>query len=131
LIVLRPRALDVDLVLLRPDADEGTGSGFMEMTRQQAGVDAQKLAQALVNWANGGSGCVEVVPADEDRFWVRVDVETFALLACARLPGQPYAPKLFGTFEEAERVADALRAVLCPSADANQELYTNLSQFGR
>ena len=85
LIVLRPRALDVDLVLLRPDADEGTGSGFMEMTRQQAGVDAQKLAQALVNWANGGSGCVEVVPADEDRFWVRVDVETFALLACARL----------------------------------------------
>jgi hypothetical protein len=33
--------------------------------------------------------------------------------------------------DEAEQTADELRGLLCPSPDANQELYTNLSQFGR
>jgi hypothetical protein len=132
LIVLRPRALDIDLVLVRPGRDDGDRPGFMEMTRQQAGVDAQKLAQALVSWAGGGAGQVEALAADDgEGYWVQVEVETFSLIACGRLPGQPYRPRAFGTLEEAERTADELRAVLCPPADANQELYTNLSQFGR
>lgn len=132
LVVLRPRALDLDLVLVRRGPDDVSSSGFMEMSRQQAGVDAQKLAQALVTWASGGPGQVEAVTADDDGgYWVRVEVETFPLITCARLPGQPYRPKVFGTLEEAERTADDLRAVLCPPTDANQELYTNLSQFGQ
>jgi hypothetical protein len=132
LIVVRPRALNIDLVLIRPERENGTGPGFMEMTRQQAGVDAQKLALALVHWANGGTGAIEPVPAaDRDGCWVQAAVETFSLIACERVPGQPYRPKLFATMEEAEQTADELRALLCPPPDANQELYTNLSQFGR
>jgi hypothetical protein len=131
LVVLRPRALELDLVLVRRGPGDGA-AGFMEMPRQQAGVDAQKLAQALVSWASGGAGQVEAFAADDgDGYWIRVEVETFPLLACARLPGQPYRPKVFATLEEAERMADELRSVLCPPVDANQELYTNLSQFGR
>jgi hypothetical protein len=130
LIVVRPRALDIDLVLIRPETDNGTGPGFMEMPRQQAGVDAQKLAQALVSWANGGSGSIEPEPTG-DAYWVQAEVETFSLIACERVPGQPYRPKLFATVDEAEQTADELRRLLCPPPDANQELYTNLSQFGR
>ena len=68
---------------------------------------------------------------DGDGYWIRLEVETFPLVACARLLGQPYHPKVFSSLEDAERIAEDLRAVLCPQADANQELYTNLSQFGR
>src|SRR5262245_19699902 len=119
LVVLRPRALDLDLVLVQRGDDEHH-AGFMEMPRQQAGVDAQKLAQALIGWASGGAGQVDTAAADGgDGYWVRVEVDTFPLIACARLPGQPYRPKLFATLPEAERTADELRALLCPAVDAN------------
>ena len=132
LVVVRPRALPVDLVMVRMRPGNGHGSGFMEATRQEAGIEAQKLGQSLLNWAEGGPGRLEVVPAaDGPGYWLYLQVETFSLVACSRISGQPYRPMSYATQEEAERIAEELRTILCPQPEANQELYTNLSQFGR
>ena len=132
LVVIRPRSMPVDLVMIRRGPTGTFGSGFMEASRQTAGLEAQKLAQALQQWAEGGNGEIEIVEApDGTGYWVHVFVAIFPLIACSRVPGQAYQPIVYATQEEAENTADKLRAILCPPPEANQELYTNLSQFGR
>jgi len=125
LIVIRPRALPFDLVVLQREA---TSEGFFEMDRLQAGLAAQQLGRALLE----GTASADLAAIESaDGFWLRIQFGPWALLACPREPGQTYRPQVFATLDDTQRVADQLRAVLCPPADANRELYTNLSQFGR
>ncbi|MBL8795165.1 MAG: hypothetical protein JNM56_14770 [Planctomycetia bacterium] len=133
LVVLRPRALDVDLVLVRREANGTWGSSFLEAERLSAGLEAQKLQRALLQWAEGvAPGQVQIVPLTDGTGWcVRVEVDALPLIACGRVPGQPYRPLVLATREAAETTAAALAGFLCPEADAEQELYTNLSMFGR
>jgi len=132
LVIVRPRALLVDLVMVRLSPGNGHQSGFMEASRQEAGIEAQKLGQAIMSWAGGDAGRLEVVPAAEGPgYRLYLQVQTFSLIACPRVPGQMYQPMTYATQEDAERAAEELRAILCPDPEANQELYTNLSQFGR
>jgi len=128
-VVLRPRGLDVDLVLARPGPD-GQAQGFFETSRQNAGLEAHELSRALLGWAAGGVGGVRTV-AVAAGYHIHATVANFALVACARVPGQPYRPLVYASAAAAQRAAADLRAVLCPAAEANQELYTNMSQFGR
>ena len=125
-VVLRPRGLNVDLVLARSGPD-GQAQGFFETSRQSAGLEAQELHRALLNGVASG---VEVAAVAEG-YHIQAGIAQFALVACARVPGQPYRPLVCGSDAEAQQTADELRQVLCPDADANQELYTNMSQFGR
>jgi hypothetical protein len=120
-VVVRPRALNVDLVMVGPG-----GEGFFEASRQAAGLEAQGLSQAL----QGDSVRLRVVPAGEG-FHVQASVGRFLLIACSRIPGQAYRPQVFAAESEAQGTAEALHQVMCPPADAGQELYTNLSGFHR
>jgi hypothetical protein len=127
-LILRPRALAWDLLLVRA----GEGSAFREMGLDEAHAAAQGLHRALEAWAAGGPGRVEPVALPEDQgFWVRAGVGRFTLLACPRLPGQPYRPLVLADAVSAQAAAGDLAAVLCPPAGADQELYFNARHFSR
>ncbi len=126
-IVARPRSLDLDLLLLRRGLRGELADSFHETGRSEAASLAKNLCKALEE----GTGRVDVVPGRAGGFWVRAEVGPFALLACPRSPGQAYRPRQFDTEADAQQVAAALTAILCPGADAEQELYVNTQHFSR
>ncbi len=126
LVILRPRSLPWDLLLLRPN----TMNAFRELPRAEADRLAHELFQALRHWSEGASGHVEEVACpDGCGFWVRVHVGSFALLACTRQPGQPYQPLTFPDAESALSAAGRLRGILRPPAHIDQEVYLNTLHF--
>jgi hypothetical protein len=127
-LILRPRALAWDLLLLRA----AEGSAIREMGLDEAHAAGQALHRALEAWAEGGPGRVEPVRLpDGQGFWVCAHVGRFTLLACVRLPGQPYQPLVLADAAAAQAAAGDLAAVLCPPAGAGQELYFNARHFRR
>jgi hypothetical protein len=124
-VILRPRALPWDLLLLRDPA----GTAFHELAHDEASAAAQSIYRALREWSAGGEGRVEVLP-DEGGSRLLARVGPFALLACPRLPGQPYRP-LRCHESEARAAASAVGAVLHPPEGTEQELYFNTRFFER
>jgi hypothetical protein len=55
----------------------------------------------------------------------------FALVACAREPGQPYRPAVFAALEEARRAAASITGALRPAPGTVQEVYFNTRNFSR
>lgn len=125
-VVVRPRQLDFDLLLVRRGPEGDLLPGFHEAARGEASMLAQNLARML-----DGRGEVEVVSAEAGGFWVRAEVGAFPLLVCGRLPGQPYRPLTFSDEAAAGQAADAVRSTLCPGPDADRELYLNTENFSR
>lgn len=125
-LILRPRGLPWDLVLVQASRN-GPGMAFREMSRDEADAATDTVHRALLE----GCGSVHATPAPEDGYHLRAQVGSAAFLACRRTPGQPYSPALFADAAEAANAADALRPVLCPAADAGQELYFNTRHFAR
>lgn len=123
-VILRPRGLPWDLLLLR-SAD---GVAFWELAHDEASAAAQSLYRALRESAHSGKVTVEQVAAG---CRVRATVGPFPLLACPRLPGQPYQPLVCADPGAAQAAADALSAVLFPPAGVEQELYFNTRFFDR
>jgi hypothetical protein len=131
-VVVRPRALAVDLVLARSTISGEPGPGFLELPRGAAAREAQQVGRALLRCAEDGTTLVKPVAAPEEAgYWAWVQLETFGLVACSRTPGEPYRPEVYSSAEELEMIAAALRAVLAPGADSECELYTNAQHFGR
>lgn len=125
-VIVRPRSLSWDLLLLRPDSM----SAFYELGRQEADRLAHELFQALRHWSEGASGHVEEVACPEGRgFWVRVRVGHLALIVCGRQPGQPYQPLAFADAETALSAAVQVRRILRPPANVEQEVYLNTLHF--
>ena len=124
-VIVRPRALAWDLVLLGPAV-----LTIQELERDDAAAAARQLFSALEDWAGGGSATLTLLAADKG-YLVRVDVGGFSLIACARRPGQAYQPASFLTRAAAERAAASLAAVLCPSEGRQQELYFITQNFAR
>ena len=125
-VILRPRALAWDLLLVRGDAT------FQEIESHEAEAIVQGLARALEAWIGGGSGRVEVTPAATGPgYGVRANVGAFSLIACPRVPGQPYQPVVFSFAEEAHTAATNIGNALCPPAGTQQELYFNTRHFTR
>lgn len=128
-IVVRPRALDLDLLLVYRGEDGEPTAAFHEAGRAEAAMLAANLQRQL---AEQGSCRAEIVPSsDAGGFCVRVEIGAFMLIACCRVAGQPYRPAAFATREEGERIATAMVALLNPGADAERELYVNAEFFGR
>jgi hypothetical protein len=129
LVILRPRALDWDLVLEAPRG-HAAGSRFWEVGRHQAAGLSMGIDRALEQWSAGGEGRVDVFPnPDGPGFLIQPVAGPFILIACRRVPGQPYRPAVFASEPEARREAERLSSVLCPTADANQEFYCNTQHF--
>jgi hypothetical protein len=121
-LILRPRALSWDLLLLRDD-----GAAFAELSREQAQASAHCLLGALEDEADGdpfeaaflpGGGC-----------WLRVRVRSYRFVVCARAPGQAYRPLAFADAAAAEAAAERLAPLLFPPAGAEQEVYLNAHHF--
>lgn len=126
-IVVRPRSLAFDLLVLRRE-----GPGFFEGDRTEAAIEAEKLRQALAACAATDSGRIELIPdAVGGGFLIRLELGAFALLACQRSTGQAYQAMRFATQDDAARASTVLEALLCPPAEANQEIYVNTQHFER
>ena len=128
-LILRPRALPWDLVLLQP----AHPSAFHEMDRDEATAAAEEVVGALETWASGGPGRVETADAPHGAgVWVRVHAGPFALLLCPRAPGQPYqAQRPSPTAPPPAPPPPEFVSVLHPSPGAPQELYFNTRHFLR
>lgn len=125
-LILRPRALDWDLVLTHPPAEGMAFAPFRELNHHEAEAAAEQLCRALEEWVAAGPGQVEIVSLMEEQIHgVRVQVGGFPLCACRRCPGEAYQPARFKTLEDAQAAATALEAALgCP-----QEVYFNTRNF--
>jgi hypothetical protein len=131
-LILRPRSLPWDLLLVRAGADGDPGTPFLHLEREEGEALAEGLLRALQRWAAGQAGKVEpAFAADGAGYWVQMEVGAFPLIACARQPGRPYRPAAFATAGEAEAAAAAIAAVLCPSEGASLEVYLNTRHFSR
>jgi hypothetical protein len=125
LVILRPRALDWDLLPLR----EG-GPVFCEFGRDEAAGVARRVQRALEQGAGGGTSPVRAVPrADADGYHVRLTVCEWEWVVCRRVPGQPYQAAVFATLEVAGAAVASLTPVLWPVANAGQEYYFNTQNF--
>jgi hypothetical protein len=130
LVILRPRSLDWDLVIVRPDGEPNPRTLFWEITRDEGAELVTELRGNLEEWAHGGLGRVEPVPAPGGvGYHVRVGVGRFVLLTCGRVPGVPYKPAVFDSVSQALTAAERIAAVLCPAPNSRQEIYFNTDNF--
>lgn len=132
LVIMRPRALECDLLLVHPGKSSDRGLAFWEAARHEAAGLAQRLHRALQNAASAEGIRVEALasPAGEG-YRVLASVGPFTLIACPRRPGQAYQPLELGTVQEAQHEAGRIAAVLCPEGGAEREIYLNTRNFTR
>ncbi len=128
LLIVRPRNLSWDLLLVQGIA----GNSFRELDSAEAPGVAREFFLALENWSCGGIGLVEAVAASEGQgHFVWIDVGDFCLVVCARLPGQPYRPLVFGQLDEARQAVARITSILHPPEGMVQEVYFNTRHFTR
>jgi hypothetical protein len=129
-LILRPRSLPWDLLLMRGGAGGEPGTPFLHLEREDGQTMAEGLLRALERWAAGGPGRVEAAfAADGTGYWVQAEVGAFPLLACERRPGLPYRPAGFATGAAAETAAAALAAALHQAGAGGAEVYLNTHHF--
>jgi hypothetical protein len=87
---------------------------------------ATRFIRALL----AGSGSVHATPAIDEGYHLRAQVGSAAFIACAHSRPAVH-PAVFADAAGAAGAADALRPILCPAADAGQELYFNTRHFAR
>ena len=125
-LILRPRGLAWDLVLLNP-----AEPAFLDLSTEEAPLLVAQFVRDLSEWNAGGPGGVETPGRSGSGGWrVRVNVGPFALLVCPRRPGEPYRPLALPDAAAAETVAQAVAAVLRPPPDVTQDYYLNTRHFG-
>jgi hypothetical protein len=126
-LILRPRALNWDLLLLAHGEQKGPFSPFQEFSQADARLAAKELLQAMLDWSRGHvSGRVEAVSAlNGSTHQVQAEIGRFNMIACKRLPGQPYKPIEFTAMEDAQALAEILTAKLQVSRSIDQEVYLN------
>jgi hypothetical protein len=122
-LILRPRAQEYDLVLLRED-----GMTFHEMNRSEAQATSCCVFAALEDGLDAACDPFEAVHLPGG-VWVRVAVRNYRFLVCRRAPGQRYRPLVFATNDEAAVIEAALRPVLFPADGAEQDVYFNQHHF--
>src|SRR5262245_2529304 len=88
-VILRPRALEWDLLPLRPGG--GEGAGFCEFGRDEAAGVARRVQRALEEAAGAGGSPVQAVARpDGEGYLVVARAGEFLWVVCRRAPGQPY-----------------------------------------
>jgi hypothetical protein len=132
LLIVRPRSLAWDLLVVHSDRRTGPTTAFRDFGRAEAEAAGEGLLLALERWSAGGPGRVEPVPTEAaDGYHVRAAVDVFPLLLCPREPGRSYRPGVFADRAAAAAAAAAVAAVLRPGPDGEQEVYLNARHFAR
>src|SRR5207244_3863832 len=104
LVILRPRGLEWDLLPARWGGDAATPPVFCLFAREEAARIARRLRACLEEGVLRGANPVETFGnplGQEFQVWVRAREHVWIL--CQRRPGQPYAPIVFASQEEAAR----------------------------
>src|SRR5262249_57327820 len=131
-LILRPRPVPWDLLLVRGGASGEAGTPFLHLEPEEGHAMAEGLLRALERWAGGGPGKVDAAYApDGAGYWVQAEVGAFPLVACERRPGQPYRPAVFDTPAQAEAAAATIAGALRPRNGAGLEVYLNTRHFSR
>jgi hypothetical protein len=126
LVILRPRALEWDLI---PVKFQGMHSGFCQFDRDEAAAMARKIQRSLETSA--ASPAQVVANPGGDGFLVWVPAVDLMWLVCPRLPGRPYEPLIFPSQEKGDDAVRRLAPFLWPALDAQQEYYFNTQNFSR
>jgi hypothetical protein len=130
-VILRPRALEWDLLPLRPGDPEGA-AGFCEFGRDEAAGVARRVQRALEQGAGAVDSPVQAVVRPEgDGYLVVARAGEYRWVVCGRAPGQAYRASVFATLEGASEAAARVARFLCPDGEAAQEYYFNTQHFGR
>jgi hypothetical protein len=131
-VILRPRALEWDLLPLRPGLEEALPAVFCAFERDEAAVVARRVQQALERGAGTAPNPIEVVVAAPGvGYGIGAHVDAYLWIVCRRVTGQPYQPLLFANVPEAETAAARLVPFLWPGREARQEFYFNTQAFSR
>jgi hypothetical protein len=131
LLIVRPRALAWDLVIVHSSRKTGPTTSFREFGRDEALAASEGLYLALEEWTAGGPGRVEAAPAAGAGYVVLAQIGIFPLLVCSRKPGRPYEPLVFPELPEAQQAAAAVAVALRPAAGTEREIYFNTHHFAR
>jgi|SRR5579864_5250808 len=124
LVILRPRALEWDLLPIRV---EGMPSGFCQFGRDEAAVVARKVQRAFEASA---ANSAQVVANPGGGFLVWVPAVELMWTVCSRIPGRPYAPLVFSSQDDAQIAVNRIAPYFWPAIDAEQEYYFNTQNFG-
>jgi hypothetical protein len=131
-VILRPRALEWDLLPLQPGLEQAQPPVFCALARAEAASVARRVQQALEHDADSLSTPIEVVATTPDAgYKICARVETYRWIVCLRVSGQPYRPCLFASMEEAATAAAQLVPFLWPAPERQQEYYFNTQAFSR
>jgi hypothetical protein len=131
-VILRPRALDWDLLPVAVGKNGGPALAFWEVNRHEAPALADKLHRALEEAATQRTGRVEPVASPHgDGYRIHAGLPPFSLVVCPRRPGESYRPLVVATVEEALEAAERIAAVLYPGPNCFQQVYFNRRHFAR
>ncbi len=126
LVILRPRALEWDLLPARWDDQREHAPEFCAFARDEAAGVARKLVAALEAAVADGVCPVQTFGDPVGRqlqVWLRA--AELVWIVCQRTPGQAYQPMIFHTLEEATSAGEKIAAIVWPNEDAKQEYYVN------
>jgi hypothetical protein len=130
-VIVRPRALEWDLLPARWDGVGNHAPQFCLFTRDEAAGVARRLVKALESAVAAGVNPLESFGDPEQnclQLWLRAD--EFVWIVCRRVQGGAYRPAVFTSIEEATAVGEALAAVMWPPADVVQQYYFNTQNCG-
>ncbi|HZZ81720.1 MAG TPA: hypothetical protein VFE62_24680 [Gemmataceae bacterium] len=130
LVIVRPRALEWDLLPARWDGDSTHAPEFCAFGRDEAAAAARRLVRILESAVERGVNPLQTCSdAARTSFQIWLRTEEFIWIACRRTPGRSYQPALFDALEEATCAAEAIAAVVWPGAGVTQEYYFNTQNF--
>jgi hypothetical protein len=128
LVIVRPRALEWDLLAAQWDGESTHAPRFCVFTRDEAAAVARRFITALEGAVVTGTCPVQTFGAEAARqIWLRTD--EFVWIVCRRASGQAYQPIVFASAEEAACAAEQLIPIVCPPADVAQQYYFNTQNF--
>jgi hypothetical protein len=130
LVIVRPRALEWDLLPARWDGDGSHPPEFCLFTRDEAANVARRVVKSLEAAVERGVSPLESfgdMQGGRLQIWLRTD--ELVWIVCKRVQGQTYLPLTFATPEEATHIADQLAPYVWPAAEGKQEYYFNTQKF--
>jgi hypothetical protein len=126
LVIVRPRALEWDLLPARWDGVASHAPQLCLFSRDDAALVARRFIKAaeqgiapVESFGNAERNCVQL--------WLRAD--EFLWIVCKRVQGNAYQPMIFMSMEAATRAAEAVDAIFRP--ETVQQYYFNTQNCGR
>jgi hypothetical protein len=130
LVIVRPRALEWDLLPARWDGDHGHAPTFCTFTRDDAASVARQLIQELDAAIRDGVDPLETFGnPDGTRVQIWLRTKEHVWIVCRRQLGQHYEPMIFTSRDAANAAAASLAAIVSPSAGVEQPYYFNTQGF--